>query len=377
MMKIYCTLLALYLSFERSTAFVVHPKALAIKFQSFQTLLNSSPFDSYLGKLNSPGGPTPGQNQPDTPGPAGSFQQPQQPPPSPAVQYPNLSSITPPSNYFANVPKERVYYDPPSAGVSLKNAPQVPNTSSQMTNIGKASPFNADSKGSPKKSIYNTTPILVQGSSLRTWSFATPIIERVVVKLGTEGRPLTANIELWHGPDNTPQKFRVYTENGAMRPVRVMMETPRGYNSIAIRNTGHLEFPLTASLEAEMGNPYLDIPGQAFRTVQGGALVTYPFEPTVESVKVLIKTDGRPLNARIELLQGPNNNKQVIEVYSEDGLERPFFCVIETPGSGNVVRVVNTAPVEFPMSAIVEANSYESYKDGGPPSGEYFILDQW
>ena len=41
--------------------------------------------------------------------------------------------------------------------------------------------------------------ILVQGGSLRTWSYRSPAVEQVQVVLGTEGRPLDADIELRHG----------------------------------------------------------------------------------------------------------------------------------------------------------------------------------
>jgi len=199
--------------------------------------------------------------------------------------------------------------------------------------------------------------ILVQGGSLRTWSYRSPAIEQVQVILSTEGRPLDADIELWHGPDNTPCKMRVYVENGQLRPFSAVIETPRGPNTVAIRNIGQIEFPIAANVVADnVDFPSADCAASSM-TIQGGALRTYPFDPSVDSVQVLLKTDGRPLNARIELLQGPNNNKQVIELYTEDGCDRPFFCILETPGSGNVVRVVNTAPVEFPMTASVVPDS--------------------
>jgi hypothetical protein len=214
-------------------------------------------------------------------------------------------------------------------------------------------------------------PILVQGGSLRTWSYRSPAVEQVQVVLSTEGRPLDADIELWNGPDNTPTKMRVYVENGQLRPFNAVIETPRGPNTVAIRNIGQIEFPIAAAVVAgSTDNPSADC-FSASMTVQGGALRTYPFDQSVASVEVLLRTDGRPLNARIELLQGPNNNKQVIELYTEDGCDRPFFCILETPGSGNVVRIVNTAPIEFPMTAAVVPHSLNQEMD--LPGGDVVI----
>jgi hypothetical protein len=257
-------------------------------------------------------------------------------------------------------------------GNDAESAPKDTRTTSGSAPVpgasqgGKMAAGKPGAKPAPEMGIGNIwdtlTPITVQGGSLRTWSFQTPAVERVQVFLKTEGRPLNADIDLWQGPDNTPEKMRVYIEDGSLRTFSAVIETPRGHNAVAIRNTGHLEFPLAAAVEANVDDTPVTqriSPQTIPKTIQGGAIKTYPFSPYVENVKVLLRTDGRPLNARIELLQGPNNNKQVIEVYTEDGFERPFFLVLETPGVGNVVRVVNTAPVEFPMTASVEAYPFE------------------
>jgi hypothetical protein len=72
-----------------------------------------------------------------------------------------------------------------------------------------------------------------------------------------------------------------------------------------------MEFPFSAHVFHEGVDEPSDECISSFRTIQGGALRTYAFEPDVNSVQILINSDGRPLNARIELIQGPNNNKEV------------------------------------------------------------------
>jgi len=252
---------------------------------------------------------------------------------------------------------------------SSMNSPAAPMSTSGMSTSGMSTSgmsTNADRRGSvssspsysqarPTKSMFDEIDLItVQGGSLKTCSF-NENVDRVSIFMKTEGRPLNANVDLWQGPDNTPQQMAVYLEDGSKRPFRAIIETPGSSNSVSIRNTAQLEYPLTAGLELDMtGEAPVVFNREDYRIVQGGAVYTTPFSPAVQSVRVSMKTDGRPMNARIELLQGPNNDKQVLEIYTEDGLERPFNAIVDTPGVGNVIRIVNTATVEFPLTAALE-----------------------
>jgi hypothetical protein len=71
----------------------------------------------------------------------------------------------------------------------------------------------------------------------------------IQVSLATEGRPLNANIEMWQGPDYTPSHMKVYIEDGNLRPLNAVLLTPSASNTVAIYNTGNLEFPFYATVE--------------------------------------------------------------------------------------------------------------------------------
>jgi hypothetical protein len=50
----------------------------------------------------------------------------------------------------------------------------------------------------------------VQGNTLKTWDVGEVTTKRVQLSIKGDGRPINANVELWHTPSYIPAKFRVY-----------------------------------------------------------------------------------------------------------------------------------------------------------------------
>jgi len=203
-------------------------------------------------------------------------------------------------------------------------------------------------------------PTPVQGGSLRTWSHRGDVRDHHVT-VGTDGRPLNTNVELWEGPGNTPVHMQVYGENGYERPVRAVVRGRGTPSTVALRNTGPMEFPVAANVAptappvdaagTPIDGPTADCLASA-TVIQGdGAERTFPFDWTVESVQILITSDGYPVSATIDVLQGPSTVRQGIHLYSDDGRGKPIFYVLETPGYGCVVQITNTGPMEYPVTA--------------------------
>ena len=232
------------------------------------------------------------------------------------------------------------------------------------------------------------------------------------------------------------KSVKVYNEDGRARPLRTILNTP-GSNAVSIKNDGRLEFPFAANVQASpryhnaqsahynhmsMMNPNSNNmhppspsisqgtrrnysqtgeQGISSKIIQGGAAHSISFKPPVSSVQVTLTTEGRPLIAQVELLQGPTSAKQVWEVDSQDGEKRPFSAIIESamPGASFAIRVKNTGQMEvrqthlyisfptfclanifgsflfvkFPIVASIKPYEYDQYgMDGGYGQNMYW-----
>jgi len=192
----------------------------------------------------------------------------------------------------------------------------------------------------------------VEGKTRKTWKFNDLSKDRVQVALTSEGRPVNADIQLWLGPDWTPFTLKAYSEDGKARPIQTLVGTRNKAAMIEVRNVGEYEFPFNAASNYAKGEMALvpqEIPATTSgERVDGGALRSFPLDPSAEQLEVVLNTDGKQLNARIELLNAPNNPKQTFEVFTNNGELNSLCVCFNCPDAGNTVRIVNLAPVEFP-----------------------------
>jgi hypothetical protein len=54
-------------------------------------------------------------------------------------------------------------------------------------------------------------------------------------------------------------------------------------------------------------------------------------------------------------LQGPNNAKQMVSTFTNNGQLNSMYILFNTPDNGNTVRIINDNTVEFPLKAYVTA----------------------
>jgi hypothetical protein len=217
----------------------------------------------------------------------------------------------------------------------------------------------------------------LQGNSRRTWSNSGYDsyggTKDTVVQMDSQGRPVRASVEVWEGPNYTPLKVNLYSEDGNRRPFQTLVEAPRDGrpHAVTVNNKGPQEMPLNARVTSSYHNdpnsyynygPPVDI---RRIKVDGNALKTVTLPYNIQNVKLSLRSQGGPIKATVELWEGPGAAKQVAEVDSQDGLNKPFSAMIDTSG-GTTVAVRNTGPVEFPIEMFVEMYSYGGgYQNNG------------
>lgn len=205
------------------------------------------------------------------------------------------------------------------------------------------------------------SPIVrIEGETRHTWNLPDNKRELVQVALKSSGRPVNADVQLWIGPDWTPVKVNIHSEDGKEFPVQTLIGTRNKAANLEVKNTGPYTMPLDSAVSyaiSPLADAREDIAKETEgRYIEGGSKYIKSFDPTVDQLHCLLKTNGMQLNAKLELLQGPNNVKLEFEVFTNNGLLNSLFVVFDTPGEGYAIRVKNLAPMEYPCECFTKAS---------------------
>jgi len=216
----------------------------------------------------------------------------------------------------------------------------------------------------------------LDGGSLQTLSSGSPFTDllnkEIHVTLCNDGRPVEAEMTLWDGPNNAPQKVKTYCSDGSRNRFK---GTFSGSGTLSIENTGSTAYPAKANVNASLrgstshvsrryqraslplqGPQGMKTRDGALEIQGGGTLKTWPIVGPVQSATVELMSEGGPLDAVVELWQGAANVTQVAEIHSQDGYLRPYSMEVDLTGSDygtSTIAIRNKGPLEYPIIARV------------------------
>ena len=229
------------------------------------------------------------------------------------------------------------------------------------------------------------------GGTVRTYQMP-PDADRCQYVLKSEGRPLKCIVELWLGPLRRTHAMDVSVEDGSKTPFKATLKfRPGGPQVLRVKSSKGNHLPLSAGVyvpdaarRAELKANTEDLWERSEKTriqgqsVGGGgsAVRLFPIAGEVEAVQVLIwaRISKKSCKAMIEVLQGPNNIKQVYDLHLGGG-SQPYHVVIETPGEGTVLRMKNKKFVEdglFEVVVLPYKWSYASTRSMGGAAPEWW-----
>lgn len=246
-------------------------------------------------------------------------------------------------------------------------------------NIGLATPDDID-----MFPIYPELELIQGGGTVKTYKMP-PWAERCQMLFRTTGRPIKAKAELWLGPRRTTHQLHMNVENGDVTPIQATLKFKKASQVLKITTTGSVEFPVLAGV-------FVPPPGRAEelrlnteriwktctkaekKVIQGGivqddgkpgpgAYRYWNIPEHVKSVQILawsIDTGKKSFKADIEVLQGPNTNKQQYFLQCGGG-SQPYHGVFQTPGDACIIGIRNKKFLEDGLTQFAVV-PYEVYQ---------------
>jgi len=196
------------------------------------------------------------------------------------------------------------------------------------------------------------------GSTLKTFKMPAHAERVQYVLTSPTGRPVKAKVELWIGPIRCVHELIYDCIDGGSFPLKSTMKFKKLAPVLKVSTDSTYEFPLECGVfvpSPEESDEIADtiekgffyeaplkekVQGGSTIDDKGGAIRSFKVDDSWEKTQIMVwsKDAGkRSFKTNIEVLQGPNNAKQFLNLRC-GGSTQPYHTVINTPGSGWTIR---------------------------------------